>query len=1047
MRHQPEWRLIAFWVMVMLVEVGGEHVDPQSANALPTVGDEGLSALPREGVAAFEEETPAVDPAYAKLSKADREMFTSKDASSHFAGDMSNREKAFAASQGDQEAMFGLSNEDQEQALAQSRVVLDKEGQETVKYLSTPDDIISDKELGDLPNVAKAAAAHAEQLQRQLQDMQSESPQRHEQTLLQRVEDGIDVKLNDEQDENSDLGESADLSSSSSATNPKMKETITKAKEKAKSEMGAVNALQAQKVASYTQEMKEAIKKTDEKQAQKAKESQKIVSEALKEYDRKHAEAKQGKLKKIMDIREAARNMFRAAQARALSMKQDAALAYTAKSNSLTAEQSKVKMNAVTWYEKKLAMLDNKRGEEGAAAKQYLVKAKADIAAQAEKAKQKKGNDLEVLTGRFDKMRAKIDQRTKKTIADLEKTEEHTVADVKKQFATAKALNKKLLAEAKSGRTSVQKKADGLLQDSRDDAKKARDTKDQIGESELSFKKGEQDRRAQVKRDIGKIVQEKNKFDLQIARDRKEVAEKEKVREHANADKGNMSDEEYKKRQLKWLKQVEKTATKNCDDAKRESILRTRAARIANLRLVRMSKDMAFMKEKVLEDIKSKGAKAFDMKEKAQKHLKKVVAASAKAMKENPKAYDATAVQRAAVEYSKVAGPGQSQDKRIEEAAEKVKEAKKNAADHSDAWAKALNEKTSKNLKETADDVCRKEHHKFKKVKLRVKKRLGTASEADEKAVQKGDADEKKWAERKVSVMIGKGKAISEEGEKKKIQLTQQQQRDDLKAERNEKKKVNGLKEKERKLNEKATQKQSKAEKVVRDGAQAQSVRVEEAERAMQVAESAYKSQILTAHEKLEEGKRKVAEEAKRERSKLKTSRQKAANLLSQQTGGPNMQEALEMAQKKSKEMERKADSRQKELVQKITKKKEDRLKQIGKATRVGRAKAKQVEQAAKQGAEQVVAKAKVALAEREAHANHLEKEANKANPGERTEVEYDAKVKADKEMSTARDAAKEATQKAKAAFSAKVQAATDSQLKAIDKIKKKLLSDFQPPT
>ena len=29
MRHQPCWRLIAFWVMVMLVEVGGEHVDPQ----------------------------------------------------------------------------------------------------------------------------------------------------------------------------------------------------------------------------------------------------------------------------------------------------------------------------------------------------------------------------------------------------------------------------------------------------------------------------------------------------------------------------------------------------------------------------------------------------------------------------------------------------------------------------------------------------------------------------------------------------------------------------------------------------------------------------------------------------------------------------------------------------------------------------------------------------------------------------------------------------------------------------------------------------------
>jgi len=497
---------------------------------------------------------------------------------------------------------------------------------------------------------------------------------------------------------------------------------------------------------------------------------------------------------------------------------------------------------------------------------------------------------------------------------------------------------------------------------------------------------------------------------------------------------------------MKWLKQVETTANKNCDDAKRESILRTRAARIANLRLVRMSQDMAFMKEKVLEDIKSKGAKAFNMKEKAQKHLKKVVAASAKAMKENPKAYDATAVQRAAVEYSKIAGPEQSQQKRIQEAAEKVKEAKKSAKDHSDAWAKALNEKTSKNLKETADDVCRKEQHKYRKVKLRVSKRLGTASEADEKAVAKGESEDKKWADRKVSVMIGKGKAISEDGEKKKIQLTQQQQRDDLKAERDEKKKVNDLKEKERKLEEKSTQKQSKAEKIVRDAAKSQSVRVEEAERAMQVAENAHKLQIKTAHEKLEEGKRKVAEEAQRERSKLKANRQKALNLLEQQRGGPNMQEALENAQKKSKEMERKADGRQKELVEKITKKKEEKIKKIDKITRDGKAKAKQVEEAAKHATDQQVASAKVALTRQEAHANELEKASNSANPGERTQAEYEAKIKADKEVSKARDAAREGTQKAKAAFEAKVQAATDAQLKSIDKIKKSLLDNFQPP-
>ena len=44
---------------------------------------------------------------------------------------------------------------------------------EEAKYLSTPDVMVSDQELGELPDVAKAAAAHADRLQKQLQDLQS----------------------------------------------------------------------------------------------------------------------------------------------------------------------------------------------------------------------------------------------------------------------------------------------------------------------------------------------------------------------------------------------------------------------------------------------------------------------------------------------------------------------------------------------------------------------------------------------------------------------------------------------------------------------------------------------------------------------------------------------------------------------------------------------------------------------------------------------------------------------------------------------------------
>ena len=85
----------------------------QSAHALPAAGDEGVSALPHEEAAGFEEETPAMDPAFAKLSDADRQMFADSgdETSSHFLGDMNSKEKDFAALQGNQQAMFGLSDE------------------------------------------------------------------------------------------------------------------------------------------------------------------------------------------------------------------------------------------------------------------------------------------------------------------------------------------------------------------------------------------------------------------------------------------------------------------------------------------------------------------------------------------------------------------------------------------------------------------------------------------------------------------------------------------------------------------------------------------------------------------------------------------------------------------------------------------------------------------------------------------------------------------------------------------------------------------------
>lgn len=68
--------------------------------------------------------------------------------------------------------------QDQQQALDQSRVVLDKEGQDTVQFL-TSTDVVSKDDLKGLPDVAKEAEARADELQQRLQDLRTGEPASH----------------------------------------------------------------------------------------------------------------------------------------------------------------------------------------------------------------------------------------------------------------------------------------------------------------------------------------------------------------------------------------------------------------------------------------------------------------------------------------------------------------------------------------------------------------------------------------------------------------------------------------------------------------------------------------------------------------------------------------------------------------------------------------------------------------------------------------------------------------------------------------------------
>lgn len=746
-------------------------------------------------------------------------------------------------------------------------------------------------------------------------------------------------------------------------------------------------------------------------------------------------------------MKSAAENEYRAVQARALKQKQAAAIRYTQRSNELTAEASKTKMAAVTHFEKKLAVLDSKKEAATAEAKQLLIKAKAEMEDSGNRAREQHRIQMENLNLKFDKMEADIGIRSKETLASLDATEKKMRASAKKAFEQSKEKAEKMVNSSKQARMAAQKKADKLMEEAGKAKSTAIKSTSDIGGTEIKFKQAEQDRERKIKADVGKLATEKNKFNLEVKVDRKEVLEKERVRDQANAAQGALSEAEYRKRQEAWLETVKKTSEKNCEDAKKEAILQTRAGRIANLRLVRMARDTKKMKEMVLEDIKTKGKRSFDMKEKAQKHLKKVVQASANAMKASAGSYDASAVQKAAVEYSKLAGPETSQEERIKEATEKLKEATKNVEQHSDIWMKATNKQNADTLKETADATCSKEQHKYHTVKYRVGKRLGTATEADEKALAKREHDDKKWADKEVSVMIGQGKALNEAGAKKEAQLNAEMQRANLHAEADQKRKVQELKQKAAKSGDLAKAKQLEAEQIMRDIARSEAIKIEESERTLQSSENTYKNQQKTATTKMEQGKRAITEETKHERTELIRRKKQAVALLAQQVKSSKTDGRFERAEKKSKMLSDAASDHHQELIIKFTAKKTHETTEAHKKWKKSTASAKEKLDKANVNIDQRLAAAKLVLAKKETEANHLETESKRRNGGARTSVEYDAQTKADAITAKARDEAQRDIEKAKNEFSKEVADASDKQVSEIQAVKDNVLAGFAPPS
>merc|ERR1711998_47295 len=99
---------------------------------------------------------------------------------------------------------------------------------------------------------------------------------------------------------------------------------------------------------------KEKIEKANRIRMASVQKAEQLVPRAAKEFDEKAAKKKSESQKKAMEMDNKAMKMFRAAGARSIKIKEQAALRHTSVLNRLTSDHSRRSMEFQSEYQKKL---------------------------------------------------------------------------------------------------------------------------------------------------------------------------------------------------------------------------------------------------------------------------------------------------------------------------------------------------------------------------------------------------------------------------------------------------------------------------------------------------------------------------------------------------------------------------------------------------------------------------------------------------------------------------------------------------------------------
>lgn len=886
------------------------------------------------------EEQPA--PKWKDMTTRDRTM-----ASLQANDGMNRRTRSFALQQQSDNGVFALNPEDTNSALQQSkRPALDQAAQREAGYLSTdlkvrPEALKVSPQA--LDRTRRQAVAHAREIEmksealreggRELGESASMSADKMPKTIaaLRELASAL-AELNEVASSDDELGESASIIGTDAEQEKDQK--IARAKEKARLQMAELTEKHLVKVSEDKRDMKEAIRKAAQQRSESESRARRLVPDAEELYRSEMRSRKRAAERRYKASQDEAAQRLRNKEAEILKEKQKLSLDAESKKTQVDGDTEKFDMAEKQKYLKQLSEAERTKAKTIAVAKEQATEAKFKIKEHQRSKRTDSKLKSEAESKKFEARKRDLKEKSLQMIENLRQLEGKSIGDAKKRYQVAMESEKatiKRAAETKKKALTVHKeeveKASAKMKESRGDLGEANKVK-------RKFNKQEREAKRKISKDLRELKESSSSKISELKGGLQAVKDRERQEEQAIERKGSMSDAEFKKKQLAWMERAKSNAMKNCDDAKKEGILKSKAAHLSISRLSRFLTDQSMHKSNQRDDAKRETKALNEGKEKAAKHLQAVVKKAAIEMSASGKAKSPQVdlVKQAAMGYASKKLPADRAMGNYQKRSKVASKAKELASKRSASWASEKSLTAAAKFKKDADRTCDAQQRWFQKVRHRVKKRMGTSTEKEEKAVAKGEFQEKRWAKRKAKILISKESSMTEASVKAEMKLNSESQQKQTMREKAEKTRLKSAAEHGRKLKESAEETTAKSRLRLEESMSSADAKVLEAGKVKDMAERDKKDEENSARAKEKEEKSSL--KAKREAALANLRRQKEKSLKLLKAKRADNGEQLRRVREKRRERQRKAQENEDEQVKEGKKKNTEKARRAHEAAR-----------------------------------------------------------------------------------------------------------------